>query len=466
MDTTLQQPGGKGFYRSMLALALPIALQNLLATSSNLVDTAMITRIGNLAVAGVGVAGRWSFFINLIFFGLASGSSVLISQYWGAKDRDNIQKTYGIGVLLGIGAAAVYTAVCLLFPTQLASVYTNEAEVVALAADYLRIVAFGMVPQAYAYFSSIARRATEDVRTPVLGAIVTTCTNIFFNWVFIYGNLGAPALGLRGAALATALSMYAHFFFYIIVGAVRRHFTFMSPRKMLDFDKPYFFRYVKIMWPALFNESLWAIGMNLYVMVFARQGSENYAGYTVYASIQELGFIFFVGICAACGIMVGKAVGSGNPNEAYTLGKRFLVMTPLLGLAVGGLIILIRNPVLNLMQVETEHARQVASQLLLFYGCWVGVRNISYTAVVGTFRPGGDTKVGFYLDMATMFGFAIPLVFILGFVVKIPFVWLVIAMYLAEDAPKTVICLWYFRSKRWIRQLTQAGNNALETPEG
>jgi len=453
----------KDFYKSMLALALPIALQNLLSASSNLVDTAMVTRLGDLNIAAVGVAGRWSFFMHLILFGLASGSSVLISQYWGIKDVKNIQKTYGIGLMLGVTVAILYVAMCLLIPEKLAAVYSNDQALIPLAADYLRIVALGMIPQAYAFLSSIARRATEDVKIPVIGACAATCTNIFFNWVLIYGNLGAPALGLRGAAIATAVSMYAHMLVHVMASWRQKHFTFVPPSRLFRFERAYLGKYLRIAWPVLINEAMWATGMNLYVMVFARQGVTNYAGYTVFNSVQELGFIFFVGICSACAVMVGKAVGSGKPQEAYAIGKRFLIMTPLLGVAVGTLLVLIRNPALNLMGVETAQARGVAESLLLFYSAWVGIRNISYTAVVGVFRAGGDTKMGFFLDCIIMFAFAVPIVAILGFWVKVPFVWLVVSMYLAEDAPKTFICLWYFRSKRWIRQLTQAGNNA-DTP--
>jgi len=450
----------RGFYKSMLAMALPIALQNLLSASSNLVDTAMVTRLGDLNIAAVGVAGRWSFFMHLILFGLASGSSVLISQYWGIKDVKNIKKTYGIGLVLGLTVTACYVAICLLIPEKLAAVYSSDADLIPLAADYLRIVALGMIPQAYAFITSIARRATEDVRIPVMGACAATCTNIFLNWVLIYGNLGAPALGLRGAAIATAVSMYAHMLVHMTASWRQKHFTFVPPGQLFGFERAYLGKYLRIAWPVLINEIIWATGMNLYVMVFARQGITNYAGYTVFNSVQELGFIFFVGICSACAVMVGKAVGSGKPKEAYAIGKRFLIITPLLGVVVGAILVLIRNPALNLMGIETAQARSVAESLLLFYSGWVGIRNISYTAVVGIFRAGGDTKMGFFLDCVIMFAVAVPIVAALGFFTDIPFVWLVVAMYLAEDAPKTFICLWYFRSKKWIRQLTQAGNNA------
>ncbi|MDL2248781.1 MATE family efflux transporter, partial [Tyzzerella sp. OttesenSCG-928-J15] len=325
----------RSFYRQMLALALPIALQNLLSTSANLVDTAMITRIGNLAIAASGVAGRWNFFLNMILFGFASGSSVLISQYWGVRDIKNIQKTYGIGLLLGLLVAVAYTIICFVIPEQMVSLFTTEKELIAPTVEYLQIVAIGTIPVTYSYLSGIARRATEDVRTPVVGAIVSTLTNIFFNWVLIYGNLGAPAMGLRGAAIATTLSYFAHMIFYIILGLSKKHFTFASPKILFGFSKDYFTKYIKITAPVLANETLWGIGMNIYTIIFARQGSEYYAGYTIFSSIQQMTFIFFVGVCSACSIMVGKSVGRGELEEAYALGKRFLLMVPVMGVVLG-----------------------------------------------------------------------------------------------------------------------------------
>lgn len=447
----------KAFYQSMLSLAVPIALQNMLSTCANLVDIAMVSRLGNATVAAVGIAGRWSFFISMLFFGLASGSSVLISQYWGAKDHESIRKTYGMGLICGLTLAAVYTVVSLMFPRQMMMLFTNEAEVIALGAKYIRIYAVGMLPQAYSFINAIVRRATEDVLVPFCAAAAAVFTNTFLNYCLIYGNFGFPEMGIEGAALATAISFYVQLVFYVIISLRQRHFTVVAPRQLLDLKKTFVQAYFRIASPVLLNEFCWVMASNIYSMIYARQGSENYAAFTVYNSVQELSFIFFVGICNACAIMLGKTVGCGKTKEAYALGKTFLMITPILGVVVGALLILVRNPVLGLMQLETEHARQTASNLVLFYGLWLPFRNIPYTAVVGIFRAGGDIKMSFFLDVGTMYFFSIPTVLLLAFVFKVPFIWLVIGMYLSEDLIKSVICLRHFVTRRWIRQLTRTG---------
>ncbi len=455
---------GKSFYKEMLALALPIALQNLMASCANLVDTAMVTRLGNIQIAAVGVAGRWSFFIHIVLFGIASGSSVLLSQYWGAKDVDGIKKTFSTGMLLGLCAAAVYTVLCLTIPDKMIGVFTNESEVISEGAKYLRIFGIATIPNCFGFISSVARRATEDVKTPLVIAGITVLTNVTFNYILIYGHLGFPAMGVSGAAAATTIAMFVYLTLYIILGRRQKHFTGVSLAQIFRPDKEFFGRYIKIAAPVLFNETVWAIAMNIYNYVFSMQGSENYAAYTVFNSIQELSFIFFVGICNACAIMVGKIIGAGRVSEAHGLAKRYLIMTPLLGVFVGLTLILIRNPVLDLMRVETEYARNIASNLLLFYGVWLGIRNIPYTAVVGIFRAGGDTKSGFYLDVGTMYFWSLPIIIILAYVVHVPFIWLIMAMYLCEDSVKAVICIRYFNSRRWIRQLTRTGENPELTP--
>lgn len=165
----------------------------------------------------------------------------------------------------------------------------------------------------------------------------------------------------------------------------------------------------------MLNELLWGVGTNVYAMVYARQGSENYAAYTIFSSIEQIAFVFFVGICHACSIMTGKAIGAGKADEAYSMGKRFIKLVPLLGVLTGVAMIFLRNPLLRILPIETEGARQMTSTLLLIYSLWIGVRNISYVCVVGIFRAGGDTKIGMFLDIGALFLFSIPIVTTLGF---------------------------------------------------
>ena len=241
-----------------------------------------------------------------------------------------------------------------------------------------------------------------------------------------------------------------------VIGNAKKNIIHAPIGEFFKKDIEFFKKFLRVCVPIMLNELLWGIGTNVYAMVYARQGSENYAAYTIFSSIEQIAFVFFVGICHACSIMTGKAVGAGKVDEAYSMGKRFIKLVPLLGVLTGVAIIFLRNPLLRILPIETEGARQMTSTLLLIYSLWIGVRNISYVCVVGIFRAGGDTKIGMFLDIGALFLFSIPIVTTLGFLTDVPFYVLIIAMYIAEDTPKSLLCLIRFKSRKWIKQLTAA----------
>jgi Na+-driven multidrug efflux pump len=227
-----------------------------------------------------------------------------------------------------------------------------------------------------------------------------------------------------------------------------------SARELFGFSRSFVSKFIVTAAPVLLNESMWALGTNIYVMVLSRQGTENYSAYSIYETVQQLFFVFFVGICHASAIMVGKACGRGDREEAYETAKRFLIMTPLSGVVLGVILILVRNPLLSLFEFETEGARAITSALLLFYGVWIGIRMIPYTAVCGIFRAGGDTRIGCIYEIGTLYLIGIPMVCIAAFVLHLPFVAIVATMCIAEDIPKGTLCIIYFLRKKWIRKLT------------
>lgn len=443
------------FWRMAVALALPIALQNLLISCASLVDTAMIVPLGNDAVTAVGVAGRFTFLLNVMAFGFCSGSATLISQYWGVNDRTGIRRSYGIALVSAMTLALLYAAVLAIFPDACISIFGPEEKPAALAAQYVQILAAGVPFMMYSQISCAALRATEKVSVPLISSAASVITNLILNYCLIHGNFGFPRLEVRGAAIATvcgAVVQAVIVFLFLQLGknAVRAKF-----REYLSFGRSFALKYVKIAAPVFLNETMWAVGTNIYVMVLARQGTEPYTGYTIYETIQQLFFVFFVGICHACAIMVGKAVGRGDEDEAYTTAKRFMIMTPFAGFVLGGLLIFLRAPILSLLTIETEGARQTAMALLLFYGFWLGIRMISYTAICGVFRAGGDTKAGCFMDMTCLYLVGIPAVCIAGLLLKAPFVTIVAVMFIAEDVPKSAVCLWYFFRRKWMRRLTK-----------
>lgn len=438
----------------MLKLALPIALQQLLVSCAQLVDTAMVTGLGNVVVSSVGVSSRWIFLMNLFYFGISSGSAAMIAQFWGAKEKDSIRKSYGISLIFGAAVAAMFTVLMFFLPKQLIRVFTAEQAVIDTAAKYMRIVAFMAPFSAFNQISCVALRSTERVNPPLYTSIISVAVNTCLNYILINGKLGMPALGIEGAAIATLIATAVQSILLFAVMRASKDIYNAKFREFFSLNSSFFRRFSVVCLPVVFNEVAWAIGTNIYSMVFARQGSEAYAGYTIFSSIEQFAFVFFVGICHACSIMTGKTIGEGDESGAYKLAKKFVLMTPLIGVVTGGILALARNPLLSLLNIETQAAFDLASSLILLYCMWLPFKNIPYTLIVGTFRAGGDTKIGIVCDLVSLYIFGAPVVAYLGLIAKVDFIYLLLAMYLCEDIPKIILSTYRFKSKKWIKNLT------------
>ena len=438
----------------MLRLALPIAFQQLLVSCAQLVDTAMVTRLGNVVVSSIGVSSRWIFLMNLFYFGISSGSAAMIAQFWGAKEKSNIKRSYGIALIFGAAVAVVFSVSMFTVPELMLRVFTDEQAVIETGAQYMKIVASMGIFSAFNQITCTALRATERVNPPLFTSIAAVAVNTMLNYILIYGKLGFPAMGIRGAALATLTSTIVQSILLLIVLRTSKEIYSDPIKDFFNLSKAFFRRFSIVCLPVVFNEVAWAMGTNIYAMVFARQGSESYAGYTIFSSIEQIAFVFFVGICHACSIMTGKTIGEGNNLGAYKQAKKFVIMTPIIGLITGTVLAFVRNPLLSFLEIETQGAFDVASSLILLYCLWLPIRNIPYTLIVGTFRAGGDTKIGILYDCISLYAIGIPVVVYLGLFAKVDFVYLIMAMYLCEDIPKTIMSLIRFKSKKWIRNLT------------
>ena len=450
----------KGFWRMTVTLALPIAFQNLLTSCAALIDTAMVVGLGNNAVSAVGVAARFAFLLNIICFGFVSGCAALLSQYWGARDLKNARRSVGLALAASMSVGLVYMLALLLFPAPLMRIFTDNPVIVELGAEYLRNFAYAVPFTILAQVLCAALRAVQRVVLPLISAAVGVVVNTSLNYCLIFGHFGFPRLELVGAAQASAISCMAQTLVVLLAILLTDNPFRARLSDFFAFSRDFVRKYVRIASPALLNETLWGIGTNVYIMVFARQAVEAHAGYTLYENVQQLFFVFFVGICGACSVIVGMRIGAGDHEGGYAAARRFAVMTPLAGVILGLALVLVRNPLLSLFPVETEGARAVASACLLFYGFWLAMRMIPYTLICGIFRAGGDTKTGCILDIFGLWCCGIPAVLIVdSFFKPAHFVVLVITMFVGEDTLKGILCLRHFAKRKWIKQVTLPEEN-------
>ncbi len=448
------------FYKTALLLALPIALQNLLVSCAALIDTSMVMTLGNVYTSAIGVAGRFAFLLNVVAFGFCSGEATLISQFWGAREHSNIKRAYGIALVSGVTVSLFFSLAFYLFPSSLMKIFSDDALVISAGAVYLKYYAFSCVFVMFSQISCAALRATEQVSVPLISSFISVVVNTFLNYCLIGGNLGFPRLEMKGAAIATAIGAFVQALVVLLFIIFSKNALRGKLREFFSLSRPFVSKFARVASPVLFNETVWAVGTNIYAMVITRQGTDNHAAYTVYDTFQQLFFVFFVGLCNAGAIMVGKQIGEGDKKGAFSCAKRFLILTPTVGVIVGALMLALRAPILNLLPVEKPETRILAASILVAYSFWLPIKMVPYTAICGLFRAGGDTKTGCIFDIISLYLFGIPTVIILGFFTNISFPLLILFMYIAEDVPKMAMCIPHFLKKKWIIDLSDKNASA------
>ena len=457
--------GDKPFWRVTLALAIPVALQNVLTSSFQLVDTMMVSRLGSIALSSVGMAAQWGWLCALLGFGLCSGMSVFISQYWGIKDYKGIRRVLGMGVLTSLVLTVLFLIVAKLAPAWVLGLFNEDPDVVAAGCEYLSIVCFSYPAVTLTNVLCTVLRNTERVRLPLYVSIFTTIANAFADYGLIFGAFGLPELGVQGAAIATCISSWLGPVLILLFSVFEKNILIGPVRELFAFSWKQLGEFCTRALPVMSNEGLWALGMLTLNRIYANMGYEYYAGMTIFKTFSELAFAFFVGLGGACVIMVGKSIGQGKIRRGVADARRFSVLVPLLGLIVGLAMIAARHPLVSLFAAGDNLSATTISTayaVTIFCSLEYCFRNISYVQVVGVFRSGGDTLTGMIFDLASLWVVAIPLALLGTRVLHVSFLGVVILAYLGEDIPKSILCLLHFRSMRWLKPVTEEGRAGLK----
>jgi len=451
------------FWTAVLPLAVPIALQNLLMTSFRLVDTLMVGRLGDVSIAAVGLAGWASFLVELLAFGMSSGAAVFIAQYHGANNREGILKTYGMMLLFLVPTGLLFTVGVAAFPEFVMKLFTEDPALIEAGVHYLRYACISYVSLTVNLAFSTLLRCTEQVKIPMWTSGFSAALNAFLNYTFIFGAFGLPEMGVAGAGLATAISSLANPVLMFAISLAKRT-VLIAPMKKIFAVRGFFREFWGRALSVLLNEFFWSLSVVGINMVLGRMGTDNYAALTVERTIEGLVFVFFVGICNACNILVGKSIGAGDLEQGKDYAKRFLAFTPLLGVVTGLIIVGLRHPLVGLFDLSAT-ASHTAKVLLLIFAVDACVRYIPYVEVVGIFRAGGDTRYGLITDVVSQYVFILPAVVIAGLVLKLPFIATYIIMLAVDDISKLIITIPHFRSMRWVKPITQPKPDEMDREE-
>jgi putative MATE family efflux protein len=441
------------FRKTMLGIAAPITLQILLSNSLSLVDTLMVGRLGEAEVAAVGLANQMFFLIFLIFFGITSGTAIFVSQFWGDRDERGIHNVVGLSLAGVLIFAVPFTLASLIFPAQLMRVFTPDPAVISLGVDYLRWVAPSYILSGISFAFAMALRSIERPRIPLLSTAISMGLNTVLNLVLIFGLLGFPALGVKGAAIATLISRGVEPLVMITLIYRRRLPVAARLKEYLGFDAVLVKKFFATVGPVLLNEATWSLGMVMYKIVFSRMGTAVVAAANITESIQGLFFVVLMGTGNTAAIMIGKKIGEGKREEAGRFARLFLVQGVILGVGLGILMSAAAPVLVLLLRMQPETV--VLVRLTLFaLGFLVPIKSFNLHMIVGILRSGGDTKFSFLIEFLGVWGIGVPLAFFSGLVLDLPLpaVYLILG---TEEAVKLIITAYRFRSGKWINDLTR-----------
>lgn len=443
----------RAFLKSMMAIAVPIALQNLVSSSLNMVDTLMISSLGKASISAVGLANQVFFFYILISFGINSGSSIFISQYWGREDVKSIRKVLGLALSISSFVGIIFTIAGFFFPEYIMKIFIQEPEVVKLGADYLRIVSLSYLITAISFAYSVALRSTGRPGVPLQVSIISFLVNTFFNYILIFGKLGISPMGVKGAALGTLIARIVEILFILYTVYKNPGPLAASLKELLDWDKLFIARYLKTTYPVILNEAFWSLGQIMYSIAYAKIGVEATAAVQIVTTIQNIFFVIVRGLANSSTVMIGNKIGAGEKEESYNYAIMFLSIATLAGLILGLTMTLTPGLTLSLFRDLDPEVYSVARKMLVIMGLVFAIRTFNATVVVGVLRGGGDTTYSMYLEMGAVWLVGVPLAFIGALLLKWP-AYLVLALISLEELVKASIALPRVLSKKWIKDLT------------
>ncbi|MDV3428080.1 MAG: MATE family efflux transporter [Bacillota bacterium] len=440
------------FYKTMLLLALPIVAQNLILSSLNLVDNIIIGGLNAVAIAAVGLANQYFFLLNLVLFGICSGSSIFIAQFWGNRDIKNIKRVLGLSLITGVTASAVFTVLGLVFPRQILKLFSNDADVIKMGSDYLRIIVFSYVLSAVSFSYSFALRSIRQVKTPMYVSAVALGINTFLNYSLIYGMFGLPRLGIRGSAIGTLIARTVEMTLLLFIVYKNKLPIAASFKELFDLPGEFVKRFYKITSPVILNESVWALGVSIYSVVYAHMGTDVIASTTISSTVERIIWVIFLGLGNACAIMIGNKIGEGKEDEIFLYAKRFIVINPL-SAAVMGVIVYFISPVFLMAYNISPTVLEFARKNLIVFSIFLAFRAFNFTSIVGILRSGGDTTFSLLVDLGGVWLVGVPMAFLGGMLLKLP-IYYVYAMVSCEEVFKVILGLPRILSKKWINNLT------------
>lgn len=446
------------FLGAVVTIALPIALQNFLSTTASMVDTIMIGSQGELAVAAVGICSQISSLFFSCYFGFASGALLFFSQYWGARNEKGINRAFGLALVCMFLVSLVFGGAAVVRPEWILRIYTDKDAIVAVGVPYMRIVGYAYPLQVLAMIISFLMRSTERVRPPLLSSVLALITNFILNWILIYGRFGMPKMGAAGAAVGTLVSGMVNIAVLSVFLVRDKKTVVLRLRDMFGWGDGFFGQYMGKCFPIICNELFYGIGQMLINIVIGRQSEPAIAAMAAFRVLEGFVFAFFGGLADASSVVVGKEVGAGRHMRGYQYVKGFALLCPAITFCICLVGLLCNGSLLSLFGLGAE-ARFYGKYMILIYLAAGTIRTCNYI-MNSCYRAGGEAVFGTVLELSCLFAVSVPATWIAGMALHLPFLAVFSFLY-TDELIRLVFEVWYTRSGKWVKPVTEAGKQAL-----
>lgn len=439
------------FLRKAFTIALPVAMQGMLNTIVNLVDTMMIGTLGETTIAAVGLANKVFFVFSLLAFGVVSGSGILAAQFWGNKDIRNVRKVMGLALVISLLGSLCFVLPSVAAPQAVMRIFTTSEGAITTGSAYLAIAALSYPFTAVTGTYVAMLRAVGKVKAPVIISSCTIFINIVLNYILIFGHFGAPAMGAAGAAVATLTARMVECTAIILITYAARTPLACRVREMFGFSRAFLRQFAATSTPVIANEFMWGLGTTMYSLAYGRMGDNAVAAITIATTIQDIVVVLFQGLSAATAVILGHEMGGGHLKRAEKYATNFFILQFLVTLGAMALCYGIRGNIIGMYHISPQVAQDVNLCLLVFI-LYMPAKMFNFVNVVGVLRSGGDTKVCFFIDTSGVWLIGIPMAFFGGLYLR-KAIYVVYAMVMAEEVYKAVIGYIRYRQKKWLRNL-------------
>lgn len=442
------------FFKNLLILAIPIILQNLIGASLNLLDNLMIGSLGENAIASTGIANQYYMLYYNSTNGIVMGAGIFMAQYWGKKDVKSIYKFMGISLLFSLFTAFLFVIGGVFFSENIMGIFTKEKIVSDLGKNYLAAVAPSYIFTSISLTYAMALRSAGYTKIPMYASLIGLIFNGVLNYIFIFGKLGIPALGVTGAALGTTVARFMEMSFILHTIYMRdKNIIAGKLSEMFVFTKDLITKFIKTATPVVFNDVMWIGGITVYFIAYSKLGTNATATMQISNTINNAFNIFAIGIAIASSIVIGNKIGAGEEKEA----KEVAIKINIFGIALGvlvGVIFFIASPFIPLMFKITPETKANVITVLKIMSVLVPVRFFGIVQIIGVLRGGGDVVYAILVELIAVWGIGVPLSFIGAVYLNYP-ITIVYALTCLEEPFKMISTIPRLLSGKWIRNLVK-----------